>query len=154
MPNINDYFPSKYLKASDLKGREPVLIIKVVKYEPVGQAKQMKAVVYFEKVEKGLVLNKTNANRITQIAGSGVTEEWPGVSIKLYATQVEFQGEPTDAIRIRPVRPSNLNPLRPAAEPPSTRAQQALGDMMPSSDAFDSTPDPDRQPITDDDIPF
>src|SRR5262245_59123705 len=153
MPNINDYFPSKYLKASDLKGREPVLVIKTTKYEPVGQARQMKAVVYFERVEKGLVLNKTNANRITQISGSGVTEEWVGVSIKLFATQVEFQGELTDAIRIRPPQPSRTNALRPAPIPPEAPAQ--LDSMMPSSDAFsDADVEPARETLSDDDIPF
>jgi len=152
VPNIQDFFPSRYLKASDLRGREPVLIIKAVKYEAVGQAKQMKAVVYFERVEKGLVLNKTNANRITQISGSGVTEEWIGVSIKLFATQVEFQGELTDAIRIRPPQPSRTNPLRPAPIPPEAPAQ--LDSMMPSSDAFSDAGIESARETTDDDIPF
>ena len=153
MPNVNDYFPSKYLKASDLKGREPVLTIRAVNYEPVGQAKQMKGVVYFQKVEKGLVLNRTNANRITQIAGSGVTEEWVGVQIKLYATSVEFQGEPTDAIRVRPPNASRTNSVRPAEVMPNFPPKAAPA--APEPDIFsDSEPDPDRQPLTDDDIPF
>lgn len=154
MPNINDYFPSKYLKASDLKGREPVVTIKEVVYEPVGQAKQMKAVVLFKETQKGMVLNKTNANRITQIAGSGVTEEWRGVQIKLYSTQVEFQGEPTDAIRVKPVNASRQNALRPADALPSFSAPAPAA--APTGDIFSdgTTPDPDRQPLTDDDIPF
>src|SRR5262249_49105138 len=134
--NINDYFPSKYLKASDLKGREPVVTIRAVNYEPVGQAKQMKPVVYFAKVEKGLVLNKTNATRITQIAGSGVIEEWIGVQIKLYATQVEFQGELTDAIRIKPPQPSRTNHLRPAPVPSDVPQQQLASMMPPTNDVF------------------
>jgi hypothetical protein len=114
MSNINDFFPSKWLKASDLKGREPVLVIQRVVGEEVGQRREVKPIVYFEKVQKGLVLNKTNAHRIMQIAGSNVVEDWKGVSIKLYATEVEFQGELTDAIRIKPVQASKLNTPRPA----------------------------------------
>jgi len=146
MPNIDTLFPSKFLKASDLQGKEPVVVIREVKYEPVGQQKDMKAVVYFERVHKGLVLNKTNANRITQIAGSGITEEWAGVQIKLHATMVEFQGEPTEAIRIRPVSPARQNPLRPAeafAPQPTPAAPDALFERVSK-----------EPPLTDDDIPF
>ena len=150
MPNANEFFPSKYLKAADLKGREPVLVIREVSYEPVGQQKQMKMVVYFRGHEKGLVCNKTNCSRIIQIAGSAMTEEWVGVSIRLYSTEVEFQGQVMDGIRIRPPQPSRTNPLRPAPAQ-STRAQDRLADMLPANDE----PDPDRQPLDDDEpLPF
>jgi hypothetical protein len=150
MPNIDEFFPSKYLKASDLKGREPVLTIAKVLYEPVGQGKQMKGVVYFDKVEKGLVLNKTNANRITQIAGSGITEEWRGVQIKLYTAQVEFQGAPVDAIRIRPPQASKANALRPSEVLPVAPSAQA-----PVTDAFaDAAVETAREVLDDSDIPF
>ena len=153
--NINDLFPSRWLKAADLKGREPVLTIRKVAYEPVGQAKTMKAIVYFERVEKGLVLNKTNATRIVQIAGSGVIEEWVGVQIKLYSTQVEFQGDLTDAIRIRPVTASKHNPLRPAEALPTAKRQEP-DTPMPTQDPFADSPasDADEGPLTSDDIPF
>jgi len=142
VPNANEFFPSKYLKAADLKGKEPVLIIREVNYEPVGQQKQMKMVIYFRGHEKGLVCNKTNCSRIIQIAGSAMTEEWVGVQIKLYSTEVEFQGQVMDGIRIRPPKASKTNPLRPA--------QQKIADVMP----MDDEPDPSRQPGDDDDEPL
>ena len=79
MPNVAEYFPSTYLKASDLKGASPTVTIERVEYEAVGRQKDMKPIVYFAGKEKGLVLNKTNCNKIVEIAQSPVTEDWPGV---------------------------------------------------------------------------
>lgn len=134
MPNINEAFPSKYLKASDLKGTEPVLTIAKVAFEPVGQSKEMKAVVYFEGKAKGLVLNKTNATRIVQLSGSGLTEEWPGTRVKLYGSVTTFEGDEVECIRIRPsAGPAAALPKPPPPPPP---------------------PSHDEPPLTDDDIPF
>lgn len=131
--NINDAFPSKYLKASDLKGGEPIVAIDHVTSEAVGRDREMKAVVYFRGKEKGVVLNKTNANKIAQLAGSFDTDDWTGVQVKLYATETEFGGETVECIRIKPVKPG----ARPA-EPPPPPAQKM----------------PEPITITDDDIPF
>lgn len=134
MPNINDAFPSNYLKASDIRGNEPVVTIDHVAFEPVGRQKEMKAVVYFKGKEKGIVLNKTNATKITQIAGSPNTEDWDGVRVKLYATETEFAGETVECIRIKPAPVASQG--RQAAPPPPP---------PPTDDAAD---------ISDDDIPF
>ena len=37
MPNVAEYFPSTYLKASDLKGASPTVTIERVEYEAVQQ---------------------------------------------------------------------------------------------------------------------
>src|SRR5262249_38992954 len=115
-PNANEVFPSKYFEAADLKGQGAGPIIPRGNDQPVGQQKQMKMVIYFRGHEKGLVCNKTNCSRIIQIAGSAMTEEWVGVQIKLYSTEVEFQGQVMDGIRIRPPKASKTNPLRPAQQ--------------------------------------
>lgn len=131
MPNIQDAFPSKYLKASDLNGREPIVTIKGVKYEAVGRDKEMKAVVYFKGKDKGIVLNKTNATKITKIVGSSETDDWRGHQIKLYSTETEFGGETVECIRIKP-----------ATAPP------------PPPEPDDDRDSDDDEPLTDDDIPF
>jgi len=101
MANINEAFPSQYLKASDLKGTQPVVTIERVGFEPVGQKREMKPVLYFVGKEKGMVLNKTNSKAIMGLVGSPETDDWGGFSIRLYAANVEFQGEMVESIRIK-----------------------------------------------------
>ena len=99
--NINDAFPSHYLKASDLGDAQPVVTIDRVEIEAVGRDKEMKPVVYFQGKEKGIVLNKTNSKKIAQIASSPDTDDWRGVKVILYATETEFGGETVECIRVK-----------------------------------------------------
>lgn len=134
MPNIQDAFPSKYLKAADLQGRDVVVTMDHVDFEPVGQERRMKAVLYFQGKDKGLVLNKTNANRITEITGSALTEEWRGHRIRLFPTETQFGGDMVDCIRVRPANGAAMRMTRPAPPPPD--------------------PEPHDGVPNDDDIPF
>src|SRR5574343_2039862 len=101
MPNFNDAFPSKYIKASDLGGKSPTVTIDHVSLEQVGKEKDNRWVVYFQNKEKGLVCNKTNARTISQIANSPDTDDWPGTQIQLFVAQVDFAGDTGEAIRVR-----------------------------------------------------
>lgn len=99
MPNVNDAYPSKYLKAADLKGKPVPLVIKEVKMQEVGDDRKL--VVYFKSTDKSLVLNKTNANSIAAVTGSEDTDHWTGKKITIYPTKVEFQGKRVPAIRVQ-----------------------------------------------------
>ncbi len=103
---INDAFPSKYLKASDAEEGDLVLTIVRVKMETIGQGAkaEQKPVVYFKEVEKGMVLNKTNAKMIEKIAKSDDTDNWPTVQVRVIATEVEFQGDLVMSLRVREAR--------------------------------------------------
>ena len=71
------------------------------------QNRDKKPVVYFEKVKKGMVLNKTNAKRIGKMHGEQM-DNWSGKEIELYSELVPFQGEDVPSIRVRveaPERP-------------------------------------------------
>lgn len=131
MPNINEAFPSKFLKASDLKGQQPVVVMSRVAFEPVGQTKEMKAVLYFDGKEKGMVLNKTNANKITEIVGSALTEDWPNHQIRIYPSVTTFQGEEVECIRVKAVVGQRMTMTKTAPPPPEPGTE-----------------------LTDDDIPF
>jgi hypothetical protein len=99
--NIDVAFPSKYLKASDFEeGPRDVVIVRVI-VEPVGKERLMKPILYFEGEEKGLVLNKTNASKLTSILGSKDTTHWTGKTVTCFSATVEFGGDMIDAIRIR-----------------------------------------------------
>ena len=106
MANINDAFPSQYLKASDLQGQQPIVTIDRVEFEAVGRQKEMKPVVYFIGKEKGVVLNKTNAKTISNLVGSFETDEWHGFRVRLYSANVEFQGETVESIRVKAAPPN------------------------------------------------
>src|ERR1043165_581264 len=100
--NINNLFPSKYLKATDLPEDEAVsYTISKIKMEEIGRDKDHKPVIYFQGEDKGLVANKTNCRIIAQALGSDEIEEWVGKSIRLYRTEVEFQGDTVEAIRVK-----------------------------------------------------
>lgn len=103
MPNINDIFPSKYLKAHELKGTSPTVTIDRVGVEQVRSRVKVdtKAVLYFRGKTKGLLLNKTNAQTVTAIAQSPLTERWPGVAVTLYATTATFDKTVHEVIRIK-----------------------------------------------------
>lgn len=94
----SDIFPGKYLKAADLGSAEPVVTIKSVKMETLGD--DTKPVLYFEGKERGIVLNKTNWNAITDITGEDDSDNWKGHKVKLFVAKVEFQGKRVPAIRI------------------------------------------------------
>lgn len=96
--NIGTAFPSNYLKAADLQGRRVTVQIAGVNMEDIGG--DHKPILSFIGKEKGLVLNKTNANMITEIVGSDETNDWQGHSIVLYPTKTDFQGKRVDAIRV------------------------------------------------------
>lgn len=115
--NINDAFPSNYLKASDIGEAQPVVTIDRVEVEPVGRQKEMKPVVYFAGKSKGIVLNKTNSKKIAEIAGSNDTDDWHGVQVRLFATEVDFQGETVEAIRVKAPATAKRPQARPAPKP-------------------------------------
>ncbi len=97
---FNDIFPSRFLKSEDLKGQDLVLTIAGVTMEEVGQERQMKAVLGFEKTDKCLVLNKTNGLTLASLHGNE-TDAWIGKRIALFPTRVPFGGKLVDTIRIR-----------------------------------------------------
>jgi len=108
--DINGAFPSKYIKAADLKGKSIKVCIDTVTMEEVGQGEdaEEKPVIYFRDKKKGMVLNVTNSRMIADRFG-WETDAWSGKEIELFADRVPFGGNIVDAIRVRHTIP-------PAAE--------------------------------------
>jgi len=101
MVNINDLFPSKYVKASDLKGRDVEVTIRTVEVEKIDEDER--PVLYFQGMDKGLVLNRTNANSIAKLHG-GEVSKWAGKTITLFPTETDFKGEQVACIRVRTIK--------------------------------------------------
>lgn len=95
---ISEEFPSKYLKSSDLKGQEVRVTMARVEREEIGQDKKL--VLYFKGKEKGMVLNKTNANTIGDFYGDD-SDDWYDQPLILFAIRTEYQGKPVDGLRVR-----------------------------------------------------
>lgn len=113
--NINQAFPSKYLKVDDLHGKNVTVTIKSVALEAIGQDKVSKPVIYFEGKDKAFVCNKTNSNTIAKLFGPD-TDNWTGQKITLCPREVEFQGEMVWAIRVSLQKPAlpQPKPVAPA----------------------------------------
>jgi hypothetical protein len=110
---IGDVFPSNYLKASDLNGKVVPVTIDHVAVEAVGCEEEKRPVLYAVGKGKGVVLNRTNAKKIAEIAGTEEMDDWAGVRIALFSAMVEFQGKSVESIRIKSVPAAR----RPEPEP-------------------------------------
>ncbi len=95
---VSEFFPSKFLKASDIEADTAVTIVKV---EETLVGDDTKPVITVEEFEKGLVANKTNMNLIASILGSERIADWTGKKVVLFKTTVPFQGVIKDAIRVK-----------------------------------------------------
>src|SRR5262249_33674811 len=135
----SEVFPSRFFKAADLKnGRLTVKISEVV-MESIMDGEDDQPVVYFEGQAKGLVLNVTNWNMLEELSGSDESDDWTGLTIALYVTNVDFQGRRVPAIRIAP---------KPSGGTGGARAQKPLllADKVdePENDCGEN--DPDTEP--------
>lgn len=119
----SDAFPSKYLKAADLQGRQITVKMTHVASETIGGDK--KFILYFAGKEKGMVLNKTNWNNIAKVYGDE-SDDWAGQEIVLFEAMVDFQGDTVPSIRVR--GPSRTPPPKNA---PVTASSDAPNDDIP-----------------------
>jgi len=115
-------FPSKYIAAADLQGRQVDVEIERVEMEDIGD--DHKPVAYFVGKSKGLVLNKTNASVIADIYGDE-TDAWLGRVVTLFPTKVDYQGKRVDAVRV--MAPRNAAPLAAASPRQQTQAPPNSG---------------------------
>ncbi len=128
--NIDQSFPSPYVKASDLNGKPSLLTIRTCVLEELGQGsnKEKKPVLYFKEAQKGLVLNKTNATNIAKVYGDD-TGNWTGKDIQVFPTTTEFKGETVYAIRVRVVpeaQPEKQPEPQPTAAPMADDPSDAI----------------------------
>ena len=107
MPNMNDFFDSKWLKVEDLGGREIPVVIARVEVQELGD--ERKPVMFFEGKKKGLALNKTNAGRIAKVHGNEMNA-WAGKDVVLYPDETQFQGQLVPCIRLRVPQPPPREP--------------------------------------------
>lgn len=136
--NINEMFPSKYLKGTDLVDKHVNVTIEGVSYTDEFDEGR-KYVLQFKGAKKLLMLNKTNVG-ILQWLFPEVTDtgDWIGKEIQLYAELVSFKGKTGPAVRIRgtqsvmaaasaPLEPSELATISGLTGPPQPGNSQPAG---------------------------
>lgn len=101
----------QYLGAYSIEdGKDLILTIKSAAKEEVknedGKADKC-LVLYFKEVEKGMVVNATNAKRIEGLYKTGIVTEWVGKRIGLYVENVKAWGKVVPALRVREKAPSS-----------------------------------------------
>ncbi len=121
MPSINNFYPNKWLTASDLPEEGQVFTILDVSLEKMTDGVE-KPVIHFSDEDKGLVCNKTNAKTLAKLLGDD-TDDWENQKITLYPTEVDFKGERVDAIRVRNKKPKAAK--APAAMVPANSKKAA-----------------------------
>lgn len=121
---VSNAFPSKYLAAADLNGKEPQVTIDRVEMASFDDGSS-KPAVYFVGHQKGVVLNKTNATNIAMVHGDD-TDYWKGKNVILFTAWVDFQGKSVQAIRVRGV-PAPLN--QPQEAPPAQTPPEGPDDL-------------------------
>lgn len=137
MGNYKEQFGS-FLKIEDIQGKGDVrVVVESVTVDEIknDDGKDKKLVAHFVGKEKGLVLNRTNADSLAEISGSDKTEDWSGTPVILFVDpSVMFGGKKVGGIRMRGVR---------------QRPQQQV--ELPTRQLREVEP---AEPITEDDIPF
>lgn len=101
---VDQMFPSKYLKGSDLPPAGAVVTIEAVIPEQIytpGQGKVQKFVLRCQGKTKGVVLSKGLAFQIADILGEKDSDNWTGRKIVLYPEVMSVGGEQVTAIRAR-----------------------------------------------------
>lgn len=135
-------FPSKYLKADDLQGKDVVVKIAKVTMEEFDSDRggnESKLIIAFAGKDKTLVCNKTNAKTIAKVLGSDETDDWIGKCITIGPREVEFQGEQVWAIRVSLKAPAVGGPAKAKPSP------------VPPPDEYDAQPE---APGDSDSVPF
>lgn len=117
---VSQVFSGDYLKAADLQGNEHSVVISAIEVKEFDDGNKL--LLTFQGRKKGLVANKTNSNRVAMAYGDD-TDGWVGKEIILYPDIVDFQGKPTEAIRVRP--PAK----KPISQQPQGQAGNMRGDM-------------------------
>jgi len=93
----------KWLKASDLEGKTHRVVISNTEMEEFKDDEGIvtqKICLSFDKKERSLLLNKTNARALAEGLGDD-EREWLGKTIIMYPTTCEFQGSTVPCIRVR-----------------------------------------------------
>ena len=157
IPSFAEMFPSRWLKAEDIMGREIIATIEGIGNEEFDRRDDdkrgpgpadKKNVLRFTGAEKEFILNQTNGKTLFSAFGEPVN--WIGKQCVLFTMEVQNpSGGTTPGVRLRAhLTPEAMGGAAPAvdATPPAPVADAAVADT-PVADRVESAG-------TEDDLPF
>lgn len=118
---------SDFLKAEDIGANFWTATVKGVDMKSFDDGSR-KLLLMFHELDKGLVLNKTNADTIGELYGKN-TDGWVNRQVMLMTMPVDYQGKKVQAIRLRAPAQQQAMPQRQ----PGQLQPQATPGPMPTS---------------------
>lgn len=103
-------YPSEYVKAADLRGKDVTVVIDHLEWENLvmaGGKKDRKVTVHLrstggKRLEKRWVVGKTVLRQIAAATGETAVERWSGKTITMYPTSCRGkEGKEVECIRVR-----------------------------------------------------
>lgn len=141
-------YGSKYLSAGDIIAQGGRKRVKIAKVEMAdlrqdnGNTTRRKFVLYFVGLDKGMVLNQTNAGIVKDALGKNSTK-WVGADVGLYVEQVPFGNKRVPGLRLKvlskPTAPAA--PKTPAPAPTNPAPAQVAPEL--NDDPSDWVPNED-----------
>ena len=121
--DMTDYAGSSWLKLEDVREPRRAIITDCVKgnYE--------RPDLIFESGDC-VSLNKTSVRTLIKAYGAD-SREWTGKEVELYAGQVDFKDQKTDAVLVRPVSPPTSDGKLPPPKPKATNGGADYDDDVP-----------------------
>ena len=154
--NIGEIYQSNsdFLKADDIGQNFWTATINHVDMKNFDDGSR-KLFVMFQELDKGLVLNKTNADMIGELYGKD-TDNWHGKQIMLFTAPVDYQGKKVQAIRVRGPAAAMQSGMRPSQQTAQTSHQRPLnqGKQQNYGDASGGNPAGPREFAPVDDLDF
>jgi hypothetical protein len=126
-----DFHQSRWLKPKDLDGPMAVTVSSVGS-ETFKDSSEPTPIVYFKGMRKPLILNKTNMQKLEDIAGTDVMTDWLGVKAVLCPGVTEVKGEQKPTIRIEAPDQKELptrRPIKPSE--PHAKGGDGMDDEIP-----------------------
>jgi hypothetical protein len=120
--DFDEIYGSRFLSAGDVIAKGGKLRVKIGKVEAAelrqdGGTTKRKLIIYFHGLDKGLVLNVTNANALRDAFGKS-SAKWIGADLGILVEQVSFGNKRMPGVRLRVLgKPADPVPVRPTPAP-------------------------------------
>lgn len=104
--NVNEAFPSKYVKGTEIPAIGVKVVIHAVRSEKIqrpGAGEVIGWVLWCEGAKRGIILTAALARQLASVLQDDETENWKGKQVILYPEPMTVAGIPRVAIRAKAI---------------------------------------------------